>query len=298
MQFHVLGPIRAHNAHGMPLAVNAKKPAALLAVLLLNPNAWVSVVHLIEAIWHEQDAPRSAIPNLRSYVFRLRQDLGDRLESRPGAYRIRVLPGELDADRAETLAAAATSAFSRGAHAEADGLLTEALSLWRGRPFDEMIFDDALLAADRLDELHWKLRELKAETAAALGGHAEAARLLRGVVAEDPLRERAWARLVDVLRDAGIPAAALAAYDEAERVLEEELGVEPGPELALALMKVLRGPGVRQPERHRGTRPVDGGRTVGRPAYAIRLGDRRPVGAVPEARFPAGRVPVPVCETR
>lgn len=56
MQFRVLGPLEAHHEDGAEVDLAARKPAALLAVPLLNANAWVGVHHLIAAIWHEQAA--------------------------------------------------------------------------------------------------------------------------------------------------------------------------------------------------------------------------------------------------
>ncbi|MGW0432183.1 AfsR/SARP family transcriptional regulator [Micromonospora sp. NPDC003197] len=251
MQFHVLGPLEAHTAPGVPVRLHARKPAALLAMLLLNANALVSIEHLINAIWHEQAVPASALRNLRSYVWRLRGELGDRLESLPGGYRLRVLPGELDTDQVTSLATAARLAMSHGAYAEAAGQLADALALWRGRPFDVLTCDAARSEAARLDDLRRDLRELLAEAWLALGRHTDATALLRDLVEEDPLREGTWARLVSALHRAGRPADALAAYDQARRVIVGELGIEPGPDLVAAQGKVLRGSETWQPVQRR-----------------------------------------------
>ncbi|WP_084143496.1 BTAD domain-containing putative transcriptional regulator [Amycolatopsis taiwanensis] len=237
MQFHVLGPLEVRTPHGTLLEPRATKPAALLAVLLLHANAWVSIDQLIEGIWHEQVVPASAVRNLRSYVCRLRRELGDRLEGRPGGYRIRVLPGELDTDRLETLASSARTAMTDGAHAIAAERLFAALALWRGRPFDGFAF--AATTASTLDETRCELTCLLAEAYLALGRVAEATALLRDLTEHNPLSEGAWARLVRALHQAGKPAEALATYDQAKAVLLRELDVEPGPELVAAHRKVL-----------------------------------------------------------
>src|SRR5262245_17924030 len=119
MQFHILGPLNVCTSHGTRLELRDTKPGALLAVLLLNANVWVGVDQLIDGIWHEQAVPASAVRNLRSYVWQLRRDLGERLESRPGGYRITVLPGELDTEQVETLAESARSAMASGAYTSA-----------------------------------------------------------------------------------------------------------------------------------------------------------------------------------
>ncbi|WP_188316320.1 BTAD domain-containing putative transcriptional regulator [Solihabitans fulvus] len=172
MQFRVLGPLEAHRRHGVRIEVRAKKPAALLAVLLLNANAWVSVDQLIDAIWHEQAVPLSAVRNLRSYVCQLRRDLGDRLEGRPGGYRITVLPGELDTDEVRAHAEAARSALADGSPSAAAEHLADALALWRGAPFDGLGFATARTAVAALDVLRGELRGLLADAHLALGGPA------------------------------------------------------------------------------------------------------------------------------
>lgn len=241
MQFHVLGPLEAHTASGVPVELGARKSGALLAALLLNANAWVSVDQLIDAIWHEQAVPASAVRNLRSYVWQLRGRLRERLEGRPGAYRITVLAGELDTDRVGALAASARLAMSAGAHAQASEQLADALALWRGTPYAGLTFDAALTAAARLDELRLELRELLAEAYLELARPSDAVALLRRITDEQPLREGSWVRLVLALHRAGRRADALAAYDRARQVMIDELGVDPGPELVAAQRKVLLG---------------------------------------------------------
>ena len=61
------------------------------------------------------------------------------------------------------------------------------------------------------------------------------------LVARHPLRERPWVLLVDALRAVGRTADALARYAEAHRLLDEELGIAPGPALRAAQARALRG---------------------------------------------------------
>ncbi|MEE6258193.1 AfsR/SARP family transcriptional regulator [Plantactinospora sonchi] len=241
--FHVLGPIEVHSRPGHRLG--AGKPARVLATLLSQPNAWVTVDQLRETTWQEQDAPESAEANLKTYVWRLRRILpgfadGPRIESRPGAYRLRVGAGELDADLATDLAARARTGFADGDAGAALALVDAALRLWRGRPFAG--FDPASAATvARLDELHLDLQEQRAELLVALGRAGEAVEVLRAVTTTAPLREAAWARLVGVLHLTGARPAALAAYRQARQVLTAELGVEPGPALAEAYRRAVGG---------------------------------------------------------
>ena len=72
---------------------------------------------------------------------------------------------------------------------------------------------------------------------------------LRAAVAEDPLRERAWAQLMVALYRCGRQADALAAYRAAQRALAE-LGLAPGPQLReLERMVLLQDAALDAPAR-------------------------------------------------
>jgi len=99
--------------------------------------------------------------------------------------------------------------------------------------------------ATRLAELRRQAVEDQAE--AELHGPVAGAPVaaLRDLVAEDPLREHAWAPLVRALVAAGRPAVALATFERARRTLADDLGADPSPELAAAHTAALhatRGP--------------------------------------------------------
>jgi DNA-binding SARP family transcriptional activator len=236
--FHVLGPLEVHTT--IPGRLGAGKPAAVLAALLLRPNAWVGVDRLVAAVWPGQAAPASAEANLKTYVWHLRRmlpphdDGGGRIERTADAYRIRVGPGELDATRAADLG---TAARKTSCDTEALALLEEALRLWRGRPFEGVeVADDA---PARLEELHLDLREHLGEVQLALGRGPDAAATLRSVTTDAPLRESAWTLLVRALHASGLRTEALVAYRQATEVLAAELGIGPGPTLAEAHRRAL-----------------------------------------------------------
>ena len=54
---------------------------------------------------------------------------------------------------------------------------------------------------------------------------------LRSALADNPFRERLWGQLMLALYRSGRQADALETFQEARRVLADELGLEPGPEL-------------------------------------------------------------------
>ncbi|MGX7674421.1 BTAD domain-containing putative transcriptional regulator [Plantactinospora sp. DSM 117369] len=243
MLFHVLGPLEVHCATGTR-PIGAGKRAALLAILLTKPNAWLTIDELIATIWPEQAVPASAEANLKTYVWTLRRRLpdhngGPRIESRPGAYRIRIGRGELDVDRVGELAEQARLASAGGDPGTAAARLDQALRMWRGRPFAELDGTAATEVLTNLDDLRLGLAEQLAEAQLAAGHGQDALITLRAITVDAPLREAAWAQLIRVLHVTGRRAEALAAYRQARELLSAELGVEPGAALAEAYRLAL-----------------------------------------------------------
>ncbi|MFD5243595.1 BTAD domain-containing putative transcriptional regulator [Amycolatopsis sp. NPDC058340] len=246
MLFQLLGPIEV-NAPGHPaLEIKPGKPATVLTALLLDRGKWVGVDRLIDAAWHGRTAPASARGNLKSYICGLRRALAPaadraRIESRPGAYRIVVDGNETDVHHVGRNAAEGRDALGDGDHERAAKLLADALDLWRGTPFEGLRSLDALAEVGRLERLHVQIREDLAEASHALGRHLDAIALLHGLIAEDPLREHVWARLVLVLNETGQRSEALAAFRRARAIIVRELGVEPGAALTDAHRTALLG---------------------------------------------------------
>ncbi|MEU4193241.1 AfsR/SARP family transcriptional regulator [Kribbella sp. NPDC026611] len=237
--FRVLGPLEVDGPGGHPLDVCGGKPATVLTLLLLHRNAWVSTEQLVEAVWAGRDVPASAQNNLKTYVWQLRRALPeDRIESRPGAYRVRVAAGELDADVAADLCDQARELLGRGEATEAASLIQRALGLWRGTPYDGLT-TDAASAVGRLTELHRTLREDLADAHLLLNRPAEAIAVLRALTEEEPLRELAWARLMAAYRQVGRRHDALAAYQRVRTALVRDLGIEPGAELTALHQRIL-----------------------------------------------------------
>lgn len=239
--FRVLGPLEVGDPAGRQVHLSGK-PAALLTTLLLHRNAWVRTERLVEIVWSGKEVPPSAQRNLKTYVWQLRRVLpawsdGLRIESRSGAYRIRLSAGELDADLAAALAAEARTLLTEGDAAAAVDRIQKALWLWRGCPYDGLVG----AAADQLVELHRSLREDLADAHLAQGQAPEAINVLHALTEEDPLRELSWTKLMSALHRTGRRHDALAAYQRARTALVRELGVEPGPQLTALHQEILCG---------------------------------------------------------
>jgi DNA-binding SARP family transcriptional activator len=242
----VLGPLQvvADGAQEPPL-VSAGRLRALLAVLLWRANQPVPVDELSELVW-DGAPPAGASAAVRALVLRLRRALGQqagaRIRTRAPGYLIEVSEDELDAAQFAALCRDTASAVRAGSWAEAALTATAALKLWRGTPLADLrcqAVQDSWaphLEQDRLQVLEWRI-----EADLRLGREDRVVSELRDLVALHPLRERFHAQLMLALAGLGRQAEALEAYQGARRVLIDQLGIEPGPELRALQDRVLRG---------------------------------------------------------
>ncbi|WP_405395422.1 BTAD domain-containing putative transcriptional regulator [Microbispora hainanensis] len=250
LRFGLLGPVEVRR-NGRPVPLGSPKQRALLTALLLEPNRVVSIDRLVMAVWDEEP-PRSAVANVRTYVNRLRGTLGDgdRLTARPPGYVLTVHPGELDVSEFADALRQGRQALSAGRPETALRRLSAALTRWRGAPAEDVPRSAALgPRLDALAEQRCLALEAQAEARLMLGEHADAVPELRETVAAHPTRERLWGSLMLALYRTGDSAAALAAYGQARAFLAEELGVEPGPELAELHRRILRRDPALDPSR-------------------------------------------------
>lgn len=240
MEFRLLGPVQAVR-EGSVVALGGPRQRALLALLLLQPGRPAAASWLIDELWAGRP-PTGSETTLRSYVSRLRRALGaDRLEATGAGYRLRAAPDELDAHRFEQLLWQGRDELARDAAGLASERLHAALALWRGRAFDDVADIGALAAeARRLDELRLVCVEERVDADLALARHATLVPELQSLVEEHPLRERLRRQLVLALYRCGRQAEALDALREARRLLDEELGLEPGDALRDVERAVLR----------------------------------------------------------
>jgi YVTN family beta-propeller protein len=231
MEFRILGPLEVRDGErAVPLGRG--RQLALLALLLLHPNETVSSERLVEELWGEQ-APATAQKVIQNHVSTLRRALGDgRLLTRGSGYALSVESGELDAERFDALLAEGRAALHSADPERASALLQEALKLWRGPPLSDFAYESfAQAEIARLDERRLVALEERVEADLALGRHADLVAELETLVAENHLRERLRGQLMLALYRSGRQAEALHSYQEARRMLVDELGIEPGQAL-------------------------------------------------------------------
>ncbi len=244
---------------GVVLPVAAGKQRAVLAALLLSAGRVVSLADLAEVLWGS-DPPTSARVTIQNYVVRLRKALGEagreRISTVPGGYVMKVAAPELDVSRFEDLLDEAQRAARRQDWPAAAARAAKALVLWRGEPLADA--GSELLSArevPRLSELRAQATETRLEAELQLGRGAGVVGDLRRLSAVHPLRERVYGLLMLALYSDGRQSEALAVYQQARRVLVEELGTEPGAALQEVHQRVLAAdpalpPACGEPEWH------------------------------------------------
>lgn len=250
IRVQLLGPVRAWRGEH-ELALGGPRGRAVFGMLAMRAGRPVSRDELIDGLWGDQP-PSSAVNSVHVYVAGLRRVLEPGRPSRaPGhvlpasgpGYLLRLDPGQLDtaqldrqlADgrlpdgvpvRAADLAAAARS-------------LDAALGLWQGIPLAGLPGPWAEVERIRLGELRLGVIEQRIDVLLALGQPGQVVAELARLIREHPLRERFREQLMLALYQCGRQADALAEFAAARRVLDTELGIEPGPGLRRLQRRIL-----------------------------------------------------------
>jgi DNA-binding SARP family transcriptional activator len=268
VRFEVLGPLVVR-AGERALAPASSTRRALLGLLLLADGRALPAERLLRAVWGDEppDSGRAAVhvavSRLRAW---LELHVGDAaaLDHDAGGYRLRVPAGSVDAARFRALVAESGKAASPE---ERLRWLRDALALWRGQVVGETSVPFTG------DVLVRQLERLRVDTACELADAALAGReperalaCLEATADAYPLDERTQAALAVVLAACGRQAEALGVVERARARLVDELGLDPGPHLQEAHLRILRqqvghgGTGAaQQPPR------VAAARTQGRP---------------------------------
>ncbi len=234
LEFRLLGvtDVVVDGASAVPTSARQRD---LLVLLLLHANQAVPTERLVDRLWRGEP-PATAVSALQVYIAKLRALIGGsdgaEIVTVPGGYRLDVDEQSVDMLRFQRLATVGRRALRNGSYRTAAGTLKEALALWRGPAFDDVRhLEGVLVEVTRLDELHAEAVGDLIDAELALGHHNEVMAQLEALVEDDPLRERHWAQLMLALYRCGRQADALRAYQRAAKVLGEELGIEPGPDL-------------------------------------------------------------------
>lgn len=244
---------------------------ALLALLALPPARALTRDKLMALLWPERDAEH-ARNLLNQSVYVLRKALGEDAIASSGE-ELRLDTGTVHCD---------VVAFQE---ALADGDLERAVDLYTGPFLDGFSLSAAAEFEHWADRERARLADARAQALETLAEAAEARRDMRTAVtwwkdraAHDPYDSRVALRLMHALVAAGNPAGALRHASEHERLLREELALEPPADIA-ALADRLRREPVPPVQRSRPDEQETGERA---PAAAASSGARVTPSAAPD----------------
>lgn len=248
MEFGILGTLEVH-CGGRAVEVGGRKVRMLLAALVVHAGRAVSKDRLVDILWGPA-APDAAPTTLQSHVAHLRAALQPgRGRHEPGVL-VRRDPGymldvdaaaAIDAGRFERLAAEGREALAGGDADRAARRLQAALALWRGEALADFTFEPfAQGEIARLTELQLVTVEDRVDADLAIGKHGEVTTELRGLVLEQPLRERFWGQLMLALYRGRRQVDALRAFAEFRQLLAEQVGLDPSSELVRLEEAILR----------------------------------------------------------
>ncbi len=222
---------------------------ALLALVGSAGDRGRSRDQLISLLWPDTD-PGDARQHLSHSSYALRKSLGEETIRTAGEY-VRLSASRVEVD---------SLAFER---ALAEGDLEAAADAYAGPFLDGFFVDDAPEFEHWVDEERRRLAKLYVETLEAAAGEAEqtgdaaaSVKWWRRLVDHDPYNSAAVVHLMNALCSTGDPANALIVVREHRERLEEDLGVDPTPEVEALAASIQRGQ-KRGPKRERrDRRPV------------------------------------------
>ena len=237
MSVGLLGPLLMDGGR----AALSPRDRVVLAALGCCPGEAISPESLAEAVWGDEQ-PASWLKVLQGSVMRLRRAMGsDAIEWTGTGYRLTLAGDELDTAHFERLVARGRSLVAVGEPARAVVAFDEALTLWRGAPFEDLAhWSPGQAAAVRLAEVRRAVEEERLAAALMCGRALELTGQAQLLVTQEPYRENRWALLAQTLYASGRQAEALAAVRHATTTLRDELGLDPSPALAELEQAILR----------------------------------------------------------
>jgi len=244
------GMVAVHAAGAVldPPRLGGRQARLLLALLVVERERPLHREEIAERLWGERppDAWASALRSLLSRLRALLAEAGlspaETLRSAFGCYQLHLPAGVVvDLDLLPRAVGAAEDALAAGRPDVAAGEAACACEL-AARPLlpgEEA----AWLERIREERSGWHLRALDALGAAALwlGDGRLAVEAAETAVGLEPLREAGYALLMRAHTSAGNRGEALRVYERLRRLLSDELGVDPAPELSAVHLEVLRG---------------------------------------------------------
>jgi DNA-binding SARP family transcriptional activator len=284
MRIDVLGAVRALGDDGEPVGLGGPRHREVLARLVAAEGRLVTADTLVGDLW--PDPPAGALGALRTFVAALRRAVEpDRPPRTPPRVLVTEGPGYALRLPREAVDVYRFQDALAGARRASDGVveLGEALASWRGPAYADLTGSGwAQRERTRLEELRLQGVELRARILLDRGEGAELVAELGAHVGEHPWREPAWGLLARALYRAGRQADALATLRRGRTMLAEQLGLDPGPDLARLETDILTRSAALEPSPPPTPPRSPSGegepaRPPGWPGVGVRLGPRTTV---------------------
>ena len=273
VQYRVLGPLAATSG-ARPVSLGGKRQRTVLALLLANANRSVSQETLVDAVWSGQP-PETGTRTLHSYISTLRRLLDGAITREGEGYMLTVESEQVDALRYRGLVEEASPLVNVQCE-RASELLSEALALWRGPPYGDLGYEEALIPhAKQLNEERIATQELRFEADLGCGRHETLVPEIEALSLEHPYREKLVRQLMIALYRSGRQAEALGAFASLRSRLATELGIDPSPELQDLEIRMLdQDASLDAPTYAPGARPAARGYELHEPGGSSAFGIR------------------------
>jgi DNA-binding SARP family transcriptional activator len=231
LRFEILGPVRAYRS-GSDISLGSPAQRTVLASLLLRPGIVVTLNSISRNLWHEEEQPTSNAGLIRTYVSRLRRELGpSAIERVYEGYRLPAGAGSVDLAEFHDYVKIARMHICNGDRLGAVTAFRSALDLWNGSAIMGTVKPFHHRYAEHLNELRIDALERCLAAELELGHHEEVVHELLTAVLEYPLREDLVVSCMTALQRCGRTAQAIAVYIATRDLLASELGIDPCPRL-------------------------------------------------------------------
>ncbi len=224
-----------------------KQALTLFKYLVTHLGHPVHRERLIDCLWPEADE-RQGRERLKVTVYFLRRQLRaigtheNVVKTAGKTYTLRREVVWLDAEAFEQFVAEGSSLEREHRPDEALRCYEEAQRLYRGDYLEEDPYADwCAEERERLREIYLEMLAGMAECYAERGDYARAAQVCRTALVRDPCRESFHRALMEHLVRLGRADWAVAQFQHCQRVLAQELGVEPMPETQRLYRQIVEG---------------------------------------------------------
>ena len=219
---------------------------SILRYLVAQPGHRATIDTLMAMLWPE-DEPEVAQPKLHIAISALRRSLNRGYNCEPGCGYI-LCKNQIYHLNPEVVIQTDVDEFlqcyqaGRQAGEERTGLYEKACRLYAG-PFltEDMYADWSFLQREQLRQAYLAMCGVLAEHYLAINRYEDAAKWATAILKENRCEEAAHRQLIRIYAAQGRRSEALQQYQRCERVLREELGVQPLPETVHAIQTLFTG---------------------------------------------------------